>query len=131
MEPVRVEHTQGVAIIGMACRFPGANNVEEYWRNLREGVESITFFTEEELQAAGMEAETVQDPAYIRAKSIVEKAEWFDAGFFKISPSEAEIMDPQHRFLLECAWEVLESAGYNPFTYKGRIGMYAGTDRLS
>jgi len=115
-----------IAIVGMVGRFPGAANVEEFWRNLREGVESISFFSDEELRAAGVDARVLADPHYVKAKACLERVEWFDPWFFGLSPREAEIMDPQHRIFLEGAWEVLERAGYNTNTYQGSIGVFAG-----
>jgi phthiocerol/phenolphthiocerol synthesis type-I polyketide synthase E len=116
----------GIAIIGMTGRFPGARNLDEFWRNLRDGVETISFFSEEELKASGIDPAQLADPAYVRAHGALEGIEWFDAGFFGVNPREAEIMDPQHRLFQECAWEALEGAGYNPETYPGAIGVYAG-----
>ncbi|MDT5268241.1 MAG: hypothetical protein QOH49_427, partial [Acidobacteriota bacterium] len=107
-------------------RFPGARSVEEFWRNLRAGVESISFFTDEELLAAGVPPALLDDPNYVRAGGTLEGVESFDASFFNYTPREAEIMDPQQRFFLECAWESLENAGYDPETYEGFIGVYAG-----
>ena len=115
-----------IAIVGMAGRFPGARDVECFWENLAAGVESITFFSEQELRAAGVEAELLADPAYVRARSVVDGAEMFDAAFFGVSPREAEVIDPQQRLLLECAWEVLEHAGYDPRRFPGPIGVFAG-----
>jgi acyl transferase domain-containing protein/acyl carrier protein len=115
-----------VAVIGFAGRFPGARNADEFWQNLRNGVESISFFTPEELLAAGVDAEHLQLPEYIRAKAILEDVELFDANFFDYSPREAEMLDPQHRVMLECAVEAFEHAGYDPERFKGRIGVYAG-----
>ncbi len=116
----------GVAIIGMAGRFPGANDVTEYWRNLQAGVESITFFTDEELKNAGVEAARLSAPNFIKAKGAVENGDAFDASFFGFTPREAEIMDPQHRLFMECVWTALESAGYDPDSYEGSIGLYGG-----
>ena len=115
-----------IAIIGMSGRFPGANNVDEYWRNLRDGVESISFFTEQELVSAGIDPVLLRDPNYVKAKGVLEGTELFDASFFGFTPREAEIMDPQHRHFLESAWEALESAGYDPERYEGLIGVYGG-----
>ncbi|MCB9100062.1 MAG: SDR family NAD(P)-dependent oxidoreductase [Anaerolineales bacterium] len=117
----------GIAIIGMAGRFPGAKNLDEFWQNLRDGVESISFFSDEELAASGIGPEVLNASNYVKARAVLDKAEWFDASFFEISPREAEIIDPQHRLFLECAWETLENAGYDPDTYQGAIGVYAGT----
>lgn len=117
---------EGIAIIGMAGRFPGARNIDEFWQNLKDGVESIAFFTDEELVSAGIEPTVLSNPNYIKAKALLEDIELFDASFFGFNPREAAIMDPQQRIFLECAWEALEAAGYDPQTYAGRIGAYAG-----
>jgi acyl transferase domain-containing protein/acyl carrier protein len=115
-----------IAIVGMAGRFPGARNLEEFWRNLRAGVESITFFSDDELKAAGVSAAQLNNPDYVKAGTILPDAETFDAPFFGISPREAELLDPQQRVFLECAWEALENAGYDPERYKGWVGVFAG-----
>src|SRR5690242_3830491 len=94
--------TDGIAIIGMAGRFPGANNIDEYWRNLREGVESIAFFTDEELKQPGVDPARLNTPNFVKAKGAIENADAFDAAFFGFTPREAEIMDPQHRLFMEC-----------------------------
>ena len=120
------EPREEVAIIGMAGRFPGAKNIEEFWHNLREGIESIRSFTEEEISAAGIDDATFTDPSYVNAGTVLDDADAFDADFFGINPREAEIMDPQHRVLLECAWEALENAGYDPETFDGPIGVFGG-----
>ncbi|HVR95936.1 MAG TPA: type I polyketide synthase, partial [Thermoanaerobaculia bacterium] len=101
-----------VAIVGMACRFPGAADVHEFWRNLRDGVESISTFSDEELLAAGVDPALLRDPSYVRAGGVVADSELFDAAFFDFNPREAEILDPQQRLFLECAWTALEAAGY-------------------
>lgn len=116
----------GIAIIGMAARFPGARDIEGFWQNLRSGVESISFFTVEELEAAGVDPVLLRDPNYVRARAVLEDADMFDAAFFNFTPREAEITDPQHRLFMECAWEALENAGYDPERYEGSIGVYAG-----
>ncbi|HEX8129281.1 MAG TPA: amino acid adenylation domain-containing protein, partial [Pyrinomonadaceae bacterium] len=117
---------EDIAVIGMAGRFPGARNVAEFWRNLRDGVESISFFTDEELSASGLDDAMLSHPSYVRAAGVLDDIEQFAAPFFGINPREAEVIDPQHRLFLECAWEALEDAGYNSETYEGRIGVYAG-----
>jgi acyl transferase domain-containing protein/acyl carrier protein len=117
-----------IAIIGMSGRFPGASTLEQYWQNLHNGVESITFFTDEELIAAGVDPEILRDPNYVKARPILDNVADFDAAFFGYSPREAEIMDPQHRLFMECSWEALEQAGYNARTYDGHIGMFGGTN---
>jgi amino acid adenylation domain-containing protein len=116
----------GIAIVGMAGRFPGAPDIERLWENLTLGVESVTFFQREELEAAGVDPALLDNPAYVPARAAVDGAELFDAELFGYSPREAEVMDPQHRLLLECAWEALEHAGYDPRRYDGLVGVYAG-----
>ncbi len=123
--------TQGesIAIIGMAGRFPGAGNIDEFWRNLRDGVESITFFKDEELQWSWIEGPPPKDvPGFVKARSVLDKPEWFDAEFFNMTPREADITDPQQRLFLECAWEALENAGCNPETIEGLAGVFAGSN---
>ncbi|MCP5102807.1 MAG: polyketide synthase, partial [bacterium] len=115
-----------VAVIGMAGRFPGAKNISEFWNNLRDGVESITFFSDRELLDAGVEPRNLKKPDYVKAGGILENADTFDASFFSYIPAEAEVMDPQVRLLHEVTWEALEDAGYDPGTYDGFIGLYAG-----
>jgi amino acid adenylation domain-containing protein len=115
-----------VAVIGMSGRFPGAGDVEEFWGNLRDGVESISHFSEEELRAAGVSQEVLSSTGYVKAKGVLDDVEGFDAAFFGINPNEAEVMDPQHRLFLECAWHALEDAGYDPAGCPGRVGVYAG-----
>jgi acyl transferase domain-containing protein/acyl-CoA synthetase (AMP-forming)/AMP-acid ligase II/acyl carrier protein len=123
---IRVENAD-VAVIGMACRFPGANSIAQFWQNLCDGVESISFFTDEELLSSGVDPRLLQHPDYVKASPVLSTdIEAFDAEFFGYSPKEASILDPQQRLLLECAWESLEDAGYNPLTYPGAIGLYAG-----
>ncbi|NEQ87162.1 MAG: polyketide synthase, partial [Moorea sp. SIO2I5] len=115
-----------VAIIGMAGRFPGAKSTEEFWQNLRDGIESVTTFSDEDLIASGVDSAVLQDPNYVKAGAFLEEAEFFDAFFFGFNPREAEVIDPQQRVFLECSWEALENAGYNSQTYEGLIGVYAG-----
>jgi amino acid adenylation domain-containing protein len=120
-----------VAIVGMAGRFPGASDLEELWSNLCAGVESITFFSHEELAAAGIDPALLADPAYVRARGVLPGADLFDAAFFDCPPREAEILDPQQRVFLELSWEALEAAGYVPERYAGRVGVYAGLSENS
>ncbi|HEX6202655.1 MAG TPA: polyketide synthase, partial [Thermoanaerobaculia bacterium] len=122
---------RSLAIVGLACRFPGADDARAFWRNLRDGVESITFFTPEELIAAGTSERLARDPDFVRARGVVDRAEWFDAELFGYSPREAELMDPQHRLFLECAWAALEDAGCDPRRYQGAVGLFAGVGRTS
>jgi acyl transferase domain-containing protein len=116
-----------IAIIGMAGRFPGAKNVAEYWDNLSSGVESISFFSDEELLASGVDPAALTAPNYVKAAPLLNDVDLFDASFFGYSPKEAQFMDPQQRLFLECAWEALEHAGYDAEKYKGTIGIYAGS----
>jgi len=115
-----------VAIVGMACRFPGAETLDQFWQNLRDGRETTTFFTDEELLAAGVDPELLADRRYVKAGQLLPDVELFDAELFKIPSEEARILDPQQRHFLECAHEALESAGYDPELYPGAIGVYAG-----
>ncbi|NNE13748.1 MAG: acyltransferase domain-containing protein [Saprospiraceae bacterium] len=116
-----------IAIIGMSCRMPGADNIKEFWNNLVQGVESITTFTDEELRKSGVSESVINDPNYVKSRGIVDGADLFDATFFGITPRDAEIMDPQHRTFLECAWHSLEDAGYDPEKTEARIGVFGGT----
>lgn len=115
-----------IAIVGMACRFPGASNPETFWKNLQEGVESISFFAEDEVEFSALDRKPQKDVQYIRARGILEGVDQFDASLFGVSPREAEIMDPQHRLFLETCWEALETAGYCPGKYEGDTGVYLG-----
>lgn len=119
-------YTNDIAIIGMAGRFPGAYTIERFWHNLCNGVESVTFFSDEELLQSGISPEYINHPQYVKAKAVLDDIELFDAAFFGFNPREAELMDPQHRLFLEHAWQALEHAGYNTSTYTGQIGLYAG-----
>ncbi len=115
-----------IAIIGLAGRFPGARDIEQLWSNLAQGVESISFFTDEELRAAGVSAATLADPSYVKAKAILEDFDKFDARFFGYTPREAELIDPQQRVFLEAAWAALEHSGYEPSGSQVPVGVYAG-----
>jgi amino acid adenylation domain-containing protein len=115
-----------VAIIGMAIRFPGALTINELWDVLKNGKETTSFFTYDELDKAIPEA-LRNDPLYVKARGIVPIAKEFDAAFFGLNPKLAEAMDPQQRLFLEIAWEALEQSGHLPIHYKGSIGVYAGT----
>jgi len=115
-----------IAIVGMAGRFPGAKNIDEFWRNLCGGVESITRFEDSELEDS-FSAEVRSAPNFVKARPILENVELFDAPFFGMHAKEAELTDPQHRLFLECSWEALEDAGYDSATYAGAIGVFAGS----
>jgi acyl transferase domain-containing protein/acyl carrier protein len=115
-----------IAIVGMACRFPGAGDPATFWRNLRDGVESIRVFSDAELLAAGVDAAQLANPNYVKAAPVLEDVDRFDAAFFGYSPREAAVTDPQHRLFLEVAWEAFEAAGYHPEACPGTVGVYAG-----
>ncbi|MFY1824596.1 type I polyketide synthase, partial [Myxococcus fulvus] len=116
-----------IAVIGMAGRFPGARDLEAFWKNLRDGVESIRFLEDADLEPSALDTAAVRsDPNYVKAAAVLEDADLFDAGYFGVTPKEAEVMDPQQRVFLECAVEALEHAGYDTERFKGRIGVYAG-----
>lgn len=119
----RDQQQDAIAIIGMSGSYPGAKDIEQFWNNLRDGVESISFFSDDE-----HEYPPWTDPAteFVKAKGVMEGAEWFDAAFFGYTPEEAREMDPQHRVFLERAWEAIEDAGYNAESYPGPIAVYAG-----
>jgi acyl transferase domain-containing protein/acyl carrier protein len=130
MSEADMEHEEArdfdVAVVGMAGRFPGADDLDRFWSNLREGVESITHFSVEELRAAGIPESELADPGYVRSIGRLRDVQTFDAGFFGYSPREAEMLEPGHRLFLECAWEALEDAGHVPGGAGGRVGVYAG-----
>jgi len=116
-----------IAVIGMAGRFPGADNIEKFWENLKNGVESITLTTEQEVLDSGTSPELLQNPDFVKSRGgVFEGKEFFDAPLFGYMPLEAEIMDPQARKLHEGVYEALENAGCNPGIYNGLIGLYAG-----
>jgi acyl transferase domain-containing protein/glutamate-1-semialdehyde aminotransferase/non-ribosomal peptide synthetase component F/thioesterase domain-containing protein len=118
---------EGIAIVGMSGRFPGAKSVDQFWQNLIAGVDCISKFSEGELEYSVLTPEArSRGKRSVAARGVLEDVDLFDAAFFGIYPKEAELMDPQHRIFLECAWESLESAGYNPQTYPGMIGVFAG-----
>jgi thioester reductase-like protein len=117
---------EAIAILGMAGRFPRARDLDQLWRNLREGVDGVRDLTDEELLASGIPPEVFRRPDYVRAAAPIDGADRFDASFFNVSPREAEILDPQQRVFLEVAWEALESAGYVSESYPGWIGVFAG-----
>ncbi|MBW7921142.1 MAG: acyltransferase domain-containing protein [Rubellimicrobium sp.] len=116
-----------IAIIGMAAHLPGAAGVADYWRNLRDGVESIRRLSREELLAAGELPHLIDHPDYVAAAAPLDGFEQFDADFFGLSPKEAAIMDPQHRQFLEVAWQALEDAAHPPESFPGRIGVFGGS----
>jgi amino acid adenylation domain-containing protein/FkbM family methyltransferase len=120
------EAPEGIAVIGLAGRFPGAADTAELWRNLRDGIEAITRWSREDLAAAGVDPALLDHPQYVRAAGLLPGIELFDAPFFGFSPREAELMDPQQRLFLEQAWTALENAGYDTESYSGSIGIFGG-----
>jgi amino acid adenylation domain-containing protein len=116
-----------IAVIGMAGRFPGADKIDQFWENLKNGVESLTFLSDRELEEAGVSAELMKNPGYVKTGGgMLENKEYFDASFFGYTPLEAQLLNPQIRVFYECAWEALESAAYNPFSGSQLIGIFAG-----
>ncbi len=126
-----MSETHQVAIVGLAGRFPGADNPDQLWLNLRDGVESIVFPSDAELLAAGVPAWLLADPAYVRAVACAPDVENFDAQFFGYTPKDARTCDPQIRMFLETAHAALENAGYDPYSCPGSVGVYGttGTNR--
>jgi acyl transferase domain-containing protein/thioesterase domain-containing protein/acyl carrier protein len=122
-----IEPNSDIAIIGFAARFPGAENVEQFWGNLCNGVESIRTFSAAQLSSIGISQSLLQNPDFVRAGAPLAHLDEFDAGFFGINPREAAIMDPQQRLFLESVWQALEHAGYAPGTFVGSTGVFAGS----
>ena len=116
-----------IAVVGMSGRFPGARDVAEFWKNLCDGVESISYIKSEELDESGFEVSSREQSGFVNAGGFLDDVDLFDAKFFGFSPREAETLDPQHRLFLESCWQALEDAGCNPETYPGAIGVYAGS----
>ena len=124
--PMHINPNEPIAIVGMSGRFPGAESVDEFWDNLKGGVESIRRLSEAELLAANVPLDKIRDPKYVPVTASLDGVEMFDAEFFGVSPREANITDPQHRLFLESAWSALEDAGYDPAQTDRRIGVFAG-----
>jgi acyl transferase domain-containing protein len=125
-KPRTSEDPAAFAIVGFAGRFPGAKDVETFWSNLKAGVESRTVFTDEDLLEAGIPEAMLHHPTLVRAGFILDDVEMFDAAFFGLNPREAELLDPQHRLFLECAWQAMEHAGYEPDTMPCPVGVFGG-----
>ncbi|KYC36320.1 hypothetical protein WA1_42115 [Scytonema hofmannii PCC 7110] len=123
---LRQHHQSDIAIIAMSGQFPKAQDIDSLWNNLCNGIESISFFSEQEMVAEGVNIKWLNNPKHVRASGVLSDIELFDAYFFGYSPKEAELIDPQQRLFLECAWSAIEKAGYDPENYKGLIGVYAG-----
>ena len=123
---LRTDGSTDIAIVGMSVNVPGADGVDAYWANLRDGVESIRHLTEQQLLDAGEAPETMARKNYVPAAALLEGFDTFDAEFFGFSPKDAAILDPQHRKFLEVAWEAMEQAGHPPEGLAGKVGVYAG-----
>lgn len=115
-----------IAIIGMAGRYPRSRNLDEFWNHLRDGEELISFFTDKEVLARGVDPEVLASGQFVKAAVVLDDMDLFDATFFGFTRREAELLDPQHRLFLETAWEALENAGYSSDVYDGLISVYAG-----
>lgn len=122
----KIDNMLDIAVVGMSCTFPQAENTEEFWENLCGGVETVRFFSNDELLEKGVSEKLLKNPDYVKASSVLENIDMFDGEFFGINPNEAKAMDPQHRIFLQCSWEALEDAGYDPYSYDGDIGVFAG-----
>jgi amino acid adenylation domain-containing protein len=124
----KTQQTDGdIAVIAMAGKWPGADNVSAFWDILKNGKETTSFFSYEELDP-NVPPSLKNNLAYVKARGVIANAAAFDAGFFNIAPKLAEMMDPQQRVFLEIAWEALEASGYQPQHYKGLVGVYAGSN---
>ncbi|HYS41521.1 MAG TPA: polyketide synthase, partial [Pseudonocardiaceae bacterium] len=120
------DETPAIAVVGMAGRFPGAADVDRFWHNLRDGVESVVDLDDEDLLRNGADPDQVRADGYVHPQVLLAGIEEFDAGFFGYSPRDAAILDPQQRLFLECSWHALEDAGCIPGRFDGSIGVYAG-----
>lgn len=117
---------EGIAVIGMAGRFPQAANVEQFWQNLIKGKDCFTEFSIEHIVNEGISRETAESPTYVKRSPVLSDPGAFDNRLFKYSPREAELIDPQHRIMMECAWEALENSGHDPHRFPGLIGIWTG-----
>ncbi len=121
----KIENAPAIAVIGMAGRFPKAENIEKFWLNLKQGQDCITHFTKEELREEGISNDIIENSRYVKARGILQGIDLFDANFFGLTPAEAALMDPQQRLFLELCWEALEISGYSSLK-ECSIGVYAG-----
>ncbi|MCG7534489.1 type I polyketide synthase [Pseudoalteromonas sp. OOF1S-7] len=121
-----IGESNDIAIVGMSGLFPGARNLDEYWRNLKSGVSSISYFGKEELKQAGAPADIIDNPSFVPAYGCLQDREMFAADFFNFTPNEAMFTDPQIRLFIECAWHAFEDAGYHIKQYDGKVGVFAG-----
>ena len=116
-----------IAIVGMDCRLPGASNTQEYWDNLIAEKETLSTFSDEQLLSANVKPAKFNNPNYVRTRGVIDETDGFDAAFFNITPRDAELLDPQQRVFLECAWHVLEDAGVDPFNTDKQVAVFGGT----
>ncbi|HCC36035.1 MAG TPA: hypothetical protein DEQ02_10595 [Ruminococcaceae bacterium] len=116
-----------IAVIGISCKFPGAGNVAEFWENILAGRESVIDISDSELENAGITEELYSYDDYVKRKALMEGTEFFDGDFFGYSNKESDMMDPQMRVLHQCVYGALDDGGYDPFGYKGKIGLFAGS----
>jgi phthiocerol/phenolphthiocerol synthesis type-I polyketide synthase E len=116
-----------IAVVGMGVRFPDATTPDAFWANVRDGFESVRFFTDEEMRARGVPEELLTHPDFVKAGMVLDGFDMWDAPFFGFNPRDAEIMDPQQRVFMECAWEALEHGGFDPARFGGAIGVFAGS----
>ena len=117
---------QPIAVIGLACQFPGANNLLEFWDILNEGTEGISHFDEEFLTSKGVDKALLLKSEFVKAKGVIENYDLFDAEFFGYTDQQAALLNPQHRLFLQCIWHALENAGYYREKEAGKIGIFAG-----
>jgi phthiocerol/phenolphthiocerol synthesis type-I polyketide synthase E len=115
-----------IAVVGMGVRFPDAATPDAFWANVRDGLESVRFFTDEEMRTRGVPEDLLTHPDFVKAGMVLDGFDTWDAPFFGIGTRDAAIMDPQHRVLLECVWEAIESGGHVPGRFPGSIGVFAG-----
>jgi len=116
-----------IAIVGISAQFPGNDDYRQFWQNLKEGRETLTFFTDEELKARGVSDDFLRDSSYVKTGGgIVDKKNHFDHGFFGYSPEEAAAMDPQIRLFHQHCWSALDDSGYASSINRYKIGLFAG-----
>src|SRR5262245_33161463 len=122
------DKSAAIAIVGMSCRVPDAANIAEFWDNLKNGLESVRSFSAEDLAAAGIDPAVMGHPGFVNKGVPLDGVDLFDAAFFEFSARDAEILDPQQRIFLECSWNALEDAGYDPASTDLLIGVFGGVD---
>src|SRR5262245_55551046 len=132
MKSAHEDNDAVIAVIGMAGRFPGANSVDALWDVLREGRETVARISLEEwAEEVNVHPSFLDRPEFVKARPRIDGAELFDAAFFGYTPRDAEVLDPQQRLFLECAWEALENAGYDSERFPGSVGVAAGVSQSS